>query len=85
MSQGLLIFMVRYSIYILMLSILRKKINKLKYFPFLFFFFLHMIGFDSSYKLSPTKETVCIKCQSLLYGEIRKISICRQLNLPRER
>ena len=52
----------------------------LKYFSY----FSQKTGFDISCKLSPL-ETICMKCQILFWGKIRKISpICRLLNMPRE-
>ena len=58
-----------------MLGMLGKKISADDNLKYLFSYFPHNIGFDISCKLSP-KETICMKCQSLFSGKIRKIFIC---------
>ena len=46
-----------------------------------FSYFSQETGFDSSHKLSPL-ETVCMKCQNLFQGNLRKnISICCLLKI----
>ena len=41
-------------------------------FLFFFFTFSRKVGFDISCKLSPTKETICMKCQILLPKKNKK-------------
>ena len=59
-----------------------SAIDILKYFSY--FFGKHDLTFHANCLLSPV-ETICMKCQVMFSGKVRKISpICHLLNYPRE-